>query len=778
MILNSLAFLAGIVLLQQLPLLPDSKWSLLLLGLIPSALFCKHLRPLLLIAFGFLWALFRADLLLSQELPLTLEGQDLLLDGTVVSIPDIRDHSLRFAFAPKRLLFKGQIWDAPKRVRLSWYQNPPSKLKVGDRWQLVVRLKRPRGFMNPGGFDYEGWLFRQGFRATGYVRLAAANHLIESHWYNHPIDQARQYLLEQINTVLSDSPQRGLVQALTLGKEDDIIPRQWQVLERTGTIHLVSVSGLHISLLAGVVYFLGRHLWSLRATNILALPAHQAAAIGALISALCYAALAGFSIPTQRALIMVGLVMLAVLVKRPIHISRTLALALLLVLAWDPLSVLASGFWLSFGAVAVLVMGMAGFRPSSYSKATNFSAIYCHLERLWRQWGKAQWVVMIGLAPLLLYQFQRLSLVAPLTNLVAIPWVEFLVVPLLLLGTLFLTPLPLLGTTLISFADHLLALLWSFLTWCAELPIAQWEQHSLPLWALLSAIFGGLLVLSPRGLPGRWLGLIALSPVFLLPQTRPAYGALWFTLLDVGQGLAAVARTRYHTLVFDSGPRYSAQFNTGEAVVAPFLRSQGIDHIDTLIVSHGDNDHLGGVAGLLHHMPTTQILTSVPMELSWTQAKLCTRGQRWRWDGIDFQILHPQSATGHGNNHSCVLLITSGEEHILIAADIERPAEQTLVATNAPELSATILVAPHHGSLTSSSPAFVAAVNPEHVLFAVGYRNRWDFPKPAVTQRYISRGAKAWDTARHGAITFRLGQGPIGEPETFRQYNHHYWTGD
>jgi competence protein ComEC len=776
MILNALAFLIGIVFLQQLSLLPNPKWSLLLLGLIPLVLFRQCPRPLLLIAIGFLWALFRADLLLSQQLPSILEGQDILLDGTVISIPDIQDHSLRFVFAPKRLLFKGQVWDAPKRVRLSWYQDPPSRLKVGDRWQLTVRLKRPRGFMNPGGFDYEGWLFRQGFRATGYVRPAAANHFVESRWYYYPIDRARQYLLERINIALLGSPQRGLVQALTLGKESGITSSQWQVLERTGTIHLVSISGLHISLLAGMAYFLGRRLWSLRAANTLALPAHQAAAIGAIISALCYAALAGFSIPTQRAFIMVSLVMLALLVKRPIHTSRTLALALLLVLIWDPLSVLASGFWLSFGAVAVLIIGIAEFRSSPRTKAADFSTISCYLGRLWRQWGKAQWVVAIGLAPLLLYQFQRLSLVAPLTNLIAIPWVEFLVVPLLLLGTLFLIPLPLLGTALISFADHLLAVLWDFLTWCADLPIAQWEQHSPPLWALLLAILGSLLVLAPRGLPGRWLGLVALLPLFLLPPTRPAYGTLWFTLLDVGQGLAAVVRTRHHTLVFDAGPRYSERFNTGEAVVAPFLRSQGIDYIDTLVVSHGDNDHLGGVAGLLRHIPAKQILTSAREQLSWAQPKPCVRGQYWRWDGVDFQILHPRSAIGRGNNHSCVLLIASGEQRILIAADIERPAEQALLTINA-QLSATILVAPHHGSLTSSSPAFVAAVNPEHVLFSVGYRNRWGFPKPAILQRYLSHGAKAWDTVHHGAITFRLGQGPLlGEPETFRQHNHHYWT--
>lgn len=777
MILNSLSFLTGIVFLQQFSLLPDSKWSLLLLGLIPLALAYKRLRPLSLIAIGFLWALLRADLLLSQELPSVLEGQDIVLNGMIASIPDIREHSLRFVFAPERLSFKGQLWDVPRRIRLSWYQKPPSKLRVGDQWQLVVRLKRPRGFMNPGGFDYEGWLFRQGLRATGYVRAAAANHLIRSRWYDHPIDRARQYLLEQINTVLSKSSQRGLIQALTVGKLGDITPQQWQILQRTGTIHLVSISGLHISLLAGIAYFLGRRLWSLRTANILILPAHRAAAIGALISALGYAALAGFSVPTQRALVMVGLVMLAVLVKRPVHTSRTLALALLLVLIWDPLSVLASGFWLSFGAVAFLVIGMAEFRPSPRPKATpNFSSIFSTIGNLWRRWGKAQWVVAVGLAPLLLYQFQRLSLMAPLTNLMAIPWVEFLIVPLLLLSVLLLILFPPLGVLLIGFADHLLALLWGFLTWCADFPLAQWEHANPPLWILLPAILGGLLTLAPRGLPGRWLGLIALLPLFLLPSRRPAYGTLWFTLLDVGQGLAAVARTRHHTLVFDAGPRYSKRFNTGEAVVAPFLRNQNIDYIDTLVVSHGDNDHLGGVAGLLSHIPAKQVLTSVPEQLSWTQSKRCVRGQHWRWDGVDFEMLYPQSATGHGNNHSCVLRITSGEQHVLVAGDIERPAEQTLVAISAHELSATILVAPHHGSLTSSSPAFIAAVNPKNVLFAVGYRNRWGFPKPAIVQRYLDHGAKTWDTAHYGAITFHLGQGSLKKPETFRQDNHHYWT--
>ncbi|BAW79893.1 DNA internalization-related competence protein ComEC/Rec2 [Candidatus Nitrosoglobus terrae] len=778
MVLNSLAFLAGVTLLQQLPQLPDPKWSWLLLGCIPFILLYKHLRPLLLIIAGFLWALFRADLLLSQELPLTLEGQDVLLDGIIASIPDDQNHSLHFTFASKRLLFKDQVWDTPQWIRLNWYQKPPSKLKVGDHWQLIARLKRPRGFMNLGGFDYEGWLFQQGFRATGYVRESAANHLIESHRYYYPIDRIRQYLLEQINVVLSGSPQRGLVEALTLGKEHNILPQQWQVLERTGTIHLVSISGLHISLLAGWVYFLGRRLWSLRAANILILPAHQAAAIGALMSALCYAGLAGFSVPTQRALIMVGLVMLAILLKRPIHVSRTLALALLLVLIWDPLSVLTAGFWLSFGSVAILIIGMAGFRPSSSTETAYPSAIFYHFERLWRQWGKAQWVVAIGLAPILLYQFQRLSLVAPLTNIIAIPWVELLIVPILLLGTLLLIPFPTVGIPIIRFADHLLAILWKFLTWCATLPLAQWDHQAPPLWVLISATLGSLLILAPRGLPGRWLGSIALLPLFLLPQARPADGSLWFTLLDVGQGLAAVARTRHHTLVFDTGPRYSSQFNAGEAVIAPFLRSQGIHHMDTLIISHSDNDHAGGATGLLHQIPATQILTSTPNQLNKIEAQQCIRGQRWHWDGIDFQILHPSSDSGQGNNHSCVLRITRGEQHILIAADIQRQAEHALVTANSSNLSATILVAPHHGSLTSSSPAFITAVNPKHVLFAVGYRNQWHFPQPSIVQRYLQHGAKTWDTARHGAITFHLDQNTLNDPETFRQRNRHYWTGD
>ncbi|ABA59125.1 DNA internalization-related competence protein ComEC/Rec2 [Nitrosococcus oceani ATCC 19707] len=778
MLLNALAFLTGIVILQQLPLLPDPTWSLLLLGLLPWTLFQQRLRPLLLLVIGFLWALFRADLLLSQELPLALEGQDILLEGTVASIPEVLDHRLRFAFAPQRIIFKSQTWHGPKRVRLSWYRHPLFKLKAGDRWQLLVRLKRPRGFMNPGGFDYEGWLFRQGFRATGYVRSATTNRLIESHWYHHPLDRARQYLLEHMVPLLADSPQRGLVQALTLGERGAITPQQWQVLERTGTNHLVAISGLHIGLLAGIAYFLGRRLWSLRAANILTLPASQAAAVSAIISALFYAALAGFSIPTQRALIMVSVVMLAVLAKRPIHTSRALAFALILVLLWDPLSVLSPGFWLSFGAVAVLTFGLTGQRPLPGTKTPGFSSLSSYLEHFWRRWGKAQWVVAIGLAPILLYQFQRLSLIAPVTNLVAVPWMGFLVVPPLLLGTILLIPFPLLGTALISLGDYLLALLWNILAWCSTLPVAQWEHAGPPLWALLPAILGSLLLLAPRGLPGRWLGLLALLPLLLTSSPRPSYGTLWFTLLDVGQGLAAVVRTHHHTLVFDAGPRYSERFNTGEAVVAPFLRSQNINTIDTLVVSHGDNDHIGGVAGLLHHFPAKRILTSAPEQLRWLHPKSCARGQQWRWDGVYFHILHPQSTVGRGNNHSCVLLITSGAQRILIAADIERSAEQTLLTATTDGLAATILVVPHHGSLTSSSPPFIAAVNPEHALFSAGYRNRWGFPKSAIVQRYLRQGTKLWSTAQHGAITFHLDQNPLSKPETFRQSNRHYWTGN
>ncbi len=756
--LGTIAFLAGVLLLQTLPLLPSIWWCT---ALVPALVLWRRrpLRPWLLFGAGFLWALLHSGLALEHTLEPAAEGVDLVAVGRVDSIPEPRAHSVRFEFRVSELRRNHQAIPAPARLRLSWYGHPPP-LQAGARWQLKVRLKRPHGFMNPGGFDYEGWLFRHGDGATGYVRRWHGNHrLAPAPWWS--LNRLRQQLAVRLDAALGESANRGVIKALAVGERSAISPRQWTLLTATGTNHLLAISGLHVGLVAGLAFFLAQLIWSRSRRLTLHVPASKAGAVAALGGALSYAALAGFSLPTQRALIMLMVGMGALLSQRGVAPSRTLALALLAVLLLDPLAVLEPGMWLSFGAVAAILYGMGGrLAPGG----------------LWWRFGRVQWLVAVALLPLTLLFFQRSATVAPLVNLLAVPWVGLLVVPLVLLAAVALGPLPSIGHVLLVAADHLLNVFWAGLRLAAALPAGQWYQHAPPLWAVAAGTVGVVLLLAPRGLPGRAMGAVLLLPLIL---TRPAPqlrdGDARFTLLDVGQGLSAVVHTRRHVLVYDTGPRFSASFDTGAAVVVPFLRQQGVQHIDRVIVSHGDNDHIGGFASLHAALPIDGIQVGVPGLIAGASA--CLAGERWIWDGVRFEILHPPpDPRFHRNDRSCVLRVSTGGSSVLITGDIERRSEAWLLRHERKLLAADILVVPHHGSRTSSTPGFVHAVHPRYALFAVGYRNRFGFPRPEVTQRYRALGAQLLDTAGNGAIRFDLTPKGAGVPVTWRQAAQRYWN--
>jgi competence protein ComEC len=755
---GTLAFLFGIWLLQQQADLPDSTWGWALLLVIPAGLLLKpywHL-PAWLVA-GYLWSLVVAAPVLNQTLPAELEGQDLLVEGRVISLPVSRKHRVRFEFDIQQAKFKGKLVSLPDRVRLSWYGKPPV-LVPGESWRLRIRLKRPHGFMNPGGFDYEAWLFQHRIRATGYVRNDAVNRRVTAA-QGYLVQRWRLRIREHLRTVLPAAT-AGMMLALVTGDRSAITPAQWRVMRRTGTTHLMAISGLHIGLVAGLAFFAGQALWRFSRRGLLWLPAPKAGAILALVAAVMYAALAGFSIPTQRALIMVAVVMLALLSSRPVSPSRILALALLLVLILDPLAVLAAGFWLSFGAVAIIFYGLAG-RLGKLSR--------------WQQAIRVQWGIAFGLFPLLILFFQQISLVAPLANLVAVPVVGLLVVPLALLGTFLLVPTPVVGTGLLNFASAMLGIVFQGLERLGESPFAQVNiANSSPLTVLLAGC-GVLLILLPRGMSGRWLGVILLLPLLLADPPQPAEGEAWLTLLDVGQGLSAVVQTRHHTLVFDTGPRFDENFDAGRAVVVPFLRHAGVSKIDMLILSHGDSDHVGGADSLLATYPVRRILSSVSDTLPDQPVEQCQRGQQMVWEGVRIRVLHPEMIPARlHNDASCVLQVTAGDQTLLLTGDIEKPAELALLRQIPEQLAATVLVAPHHGSNTSSTAAFIRAVAPDLVLFPVGYRNRYHFPDSRVLARYDTPGVAHLDTAGSGAIRVRLGRGDLS-PRPYRLTAQRYW---
>jgi competence protein ComEC len=750
----AIAFLGGILVVQQLAALPSLVWALLLLPALLLSL--RHPRWLLVVFFlgGFAWAIWRADLILQDRLPSALEGRDVVVEGVVAELPQATEYGSRFAFDVTAANVGGATVSVPHRIRLS--VGPDVAARAGELWRFTARLKRPHGLQNPGGFDYEAYLFRNRLRATGYARAAPAPTRLGEGGARYAIDRWRDRLGERMRAAIGDDSYGGLIVALANGDEGGITDKQWETLRRTGTLHLVAISGLHISLIAGVFYWLVRHLWSLPGVTVLRLPAQFAGAIGGLIAAAIYAALAGFVIPTQRALIMLGVAMGAVLLRRRPPPGLLLAAALLAVLVFDPFAVMAAGFWLSYAAVAIIIYVIHGERGAG---------------ALWRKAGYLQWAIAIGMVPLMLWLFQRVSFVAPLANLVAVPVFDTLVVPLTLLAALTLgTGWHGAAAALFQLDSLLLNGLWYGLAYLASFSWAQWVQHQPPVWTVVCGLVGAALLLAPRGWPARAIGVVWLLPMFLVRPPVPPPAAVWFTLLDVGQGLAAVVRTEHHALVFDTGARWSARSDAGRSVVVPYLRAVGIERIDTLLVSHGDNDHAGGAASVIDAVPVTRVLTGAPN----VAGEACHAGRQWRWDGVDFIVLNPTGALASRNDASCVLRVRSRYGSILLPADIEAPAEHDLMQRQPAGLHADVLIAPHHGSRTSSSAEFIDAVHPAYVAFPIGYRNRYHHPHPAVVDRYRARGIGLYDTATGGAVEFRLSASGV-TVATYRARHRRYW---
>ena len=773
MTLLALIFVFGAWVLQQMPFLPSLYWlaTLFLPVLLayrfrartdaPGLVVLRACLVILAFSAGLLWAAFSAQLRLSDALPNAWEGRDIQLVGVVASMPQQQERGERFEFDVEQTVTEGAV--VPPHISLSQYsselvgdsadQSPKtSPFHAGQRWQLTVRLKRPHGTINPHGFDFEAWALERNIRATGYVRKDAQNQRISAFVLRpaYMVEAAREKIRERMNAVLSGQKYGSILLALAIGDESAIAQDDWQVFLRTGTNHLMSISGLHITMLAGLAFGLVYQLWRRVEKLTLQLPARKAATIAGLIAATLYALVAGFSVPTQRTLYMLAVFALALWSGRSVSIARVLACALLLVVISDPWAVLAPGFWLSFGAVAVIAYAAGGRlqRPHWLREAIH-----------------TQWAVSLGLVPLLVVLFQQVSLVSPLANAVAIPLVSLVVVPLTLLGAL----LPL--DWVLQLAHLAMVGCMQLLQWFASMPMSTWQQQAPPGWTLPLALLGVLWMLLPRGIPLRWLGLMALLPMFLLESARPEQGAMKVAVLDVGQGLALVVRTASHTLLYDAGPRYSSQNDSGSRIIVPYLRGEGIRQLDGLIISHGDTDHSGGMHSVLAQIPVTWLASSLPAatpELAAVRHMPCYAGQSWMWDGVRFDMLYPRLSSYEAmdikdNNRSCVLRVTSQFGSLLLPGDIERKAEDDLLRAAPPEmLAADVLVVPHHGSKTSSTAEFVAAVQPGVAIFTVGYRNRFGHPKQAVVERYEQVGSRAYRSDHDGALLLDVsGKGGI-----------------
>ena len=807
-----LGFTLGILLLQQQSgLLP---WPLLA-GLIALAglgvVLVRRLgsgagRTLLKIFCGALlgwsWASLLAWQALERQLAPVLEEQDLVVIGVVSSLPSQSDYGERFQFQIEQLVSPGHsVGDLPRKVLLSWNEANGAQSSApmpapGERWQLTVRLRRPHGLANPHGFDYEVWLLEQGLGASGSVRLGRAGQL--GAFPNRRlqafvlapancIEWVRSQLRAGIQQALPDQSGAGIIAALVIGEQGGITAADWQLFARTGINHLVAISGLHISMLAGLGYrcmlYLWRHSFYTRRELPLLIPAQKMAALFSVLIALAYVALAGFGVPAQRALVMIAVVALALWSGRRLAASQILALALLVVVVLDPWAVLWPGFWLSFAAVGLIFFVSPGAGSAAPTQATPgpASRLTGWLAGL-REAARVQYAITLGLVPLTLLLFNQISLISPLANALAIPVVSALVTPLALLGSL-MPGLP--GDWILQASVWILQLLLQALRWLSEVSWAVWQAPRPPVWMALCALAGVLWSLAPRGWPWRWGGLLTWLPLLLNAPVSPAKGEFSVTALDIGQGMALLVETAGHRLLYDTGPAYSPTSDAGSRVIYPYLKARGIRHLDGLLISHHDNDHSGGAISLMQQLQIDWVLSSLDLNTPVVRAAQqtsqhlrCQAGQHWVWDGIDFELLHPTpsvyaSDKWRSNARSCTLKISRGAQSILLAGDIEATQENELVHSDPQALASTVLLAPHHGSATSSTNVFLQAVHPRWAIFQFGYHNRYHHPHPAVWQRYADLGIERLRNDDSGALTLYFGQ--TLRIEEYRRRHPRYW---
>lgn len=734
MIRIALSFLLGVLIFQTSRTLPP---FYIVIGFPLLAILYFYYprgRLVYVVIIGFLWSfLFAATKLLPGLAP-QLEGKDLSISGTIEEVTTNFSYYSRFVFRLDGFNSADIADRIPNKLSLSWYY-PRQSIVTHQKCQLKVRLKRHWRYANPGSVDRERQMFLQGIGARGYVREGECQPVIAGSFK----ESFRAQLIQDFSRGGGAYKHFGLMQALTFGVREDIQHTQWEVLRATGTTHLLAISGLHLSAICFVVFVLVNRLARLSATLCERIPAQCIAAIFAMIAAGLYAYLAGFSIPTQRALVMVFVGLGAVLLRKPVVQFSLLATALLMVLLWNPLSVLHIGFWMSFLAVLFIFIIL-----KSNNKFPKFLSIL-----------RIQLYLAAALLPLSMWFFSHGSLIAPIVNLIAIPYVSFLLLPLLLLAQLLFVAGVGISVHIFAFSDLLLEGLWWWLTACAELPFAS-IQYCPTLLGIVAYELGLLMLMQARGLPSRFLSLIFLSALFLIKEDVVNEDQLRVTVLDVGQGLAVMVETANHTLLYDAGPRFPSGFNTGAAVVLPYMQKRNIDRVDKVIISHNDNDHAGGVQALLNADVVKKLSVSNQRNrYSMTSTDYCREGDEWRWGETQFRILHPPNEwQSNSNNRSCVVQIVHPAGTILLSGDIEAATERRLIAEYGDNLRSELLLVPHHGSSSSSSRRFLARVRPQTAVFSVGYRNRYGFPHAKITSRYQSLGTELVDTIRQGAVTF------------------------
>lgn len=752
--------------------------------------------------FTFGQAGWRAVAFADQGLRPDLEGRDISVTGRIERADQKGAEAVRFRLVVEQAELDAQPVVLPPLIALSWYASPgaapvvpnesldeepdatddtaerlrladrarrePQAMQAGERWRMTVRLKAPHGQSNPHGFDQELRQWEQGVQAVGYVRTAARHAAplrlaaAQGHW----IERARQATARAIARQVTSSSAAGVIAALVMGDQQAIERTDWDLFRATGVAHLMSISGLHITMFAWLAGLLITALWraSTRCSPAwcLLVPAQVAGAWGGVMLAAAYAIYSGWAVPAQRTVWMLLVVVSLRVWARTWPWSQVWLVTMAVILLIDPWALMQAGFWLSFVAVAMLfatdrtddapVRGpdLLPVRPRPGDWGPVLVRALMALGRLLRE----QWAITLSLAPLTLWLFQQVSLVGLLANALAIPWVTLVVTPLSLLGVIW--------SPAWSLSAWALEGLMAILAPLSELPWAILERAAAPWWCAVAGMVGGLLLVMRWPLALRLLGLPLLLPVLLWQNPRPPHGQFELLAFDVGQGSAVLIRTAQHSLLYDAGPRYGRESDAGHRVLVPALRALGV-RPDLLVLSHSDTDHVGGAGALLAWQRTMAITSSLPPDHVLLQGRpehrACRAGQRWQWDGVGFEVLHPAEADAarlrKPNDLSCVLRVlgAAGQGGALLTGDLGAQQEAQLAQRS--DLRADLLVAPHHGSRTSSSAAFLDAVKARIVVVQAGYRNRFGHPAIEVMARYRQYRMRVVQTVNCGALIWR-----------------------
>lgn len=635
---------------------------------------------------------------------------------------------------------------------------PIPDYKPGEQYHFEVLLKPPHGTANGVGFDRERWLFRHGIDAVGSIQQVRQSENLRPAFRTSlsiKINQWRHHVSGQLNRLFPDSRSNALLHALSIGDKSRFEPQDHRLFQTTGTAHIIAISGLHIGMVAAIGAGLGLLLFAVFPQQRLPRPLIQVM-IG-LSLAVAYAALAGFAVSTQRALIMLSVYACFKWIRRSAYAWDVWSVSLLLVLISDPLSVLDNGFWLSFWAVAVLIFAFQG-RPTSSPNWLNFI--------------KVQWLLLIGMMPLSFLQFGNLKLFTPLVNLIAIPLMTVLLIPFLLVMLFWLHLSPDVPMILVNHLDSVSRLFWRLLDWFDTMAVTPISWSVYGIWSLVLLTLAAIILLMPKAIPQRFWALL-LIPIALWPQTdRPAVGHFRADILDVGQGTSVLIRTRNHHILYDVGARFPSGYNFADATIVPLLKHHRIHYLDRVILSHKDNDHAGAYPALNKAIKIGQTLSTDGRHMP------CVAGQTWTWDQVRFEIISPYNLQPYlNNNSSCVLKVNGSGFSFLLTGDIEQAVEYRLSHHHRQQIQSDVLLIPHHGSNTSSTSEFVSAVNPQLAINSSGAYNQFKHPTSQVSAVYASLNIPIIDTQNSGRITLTTSHDSMDEfqIEQFRQQNPRFW---